>query len=51
MLEIENLSFAYRKSGNVIFSNFSTRFSPGHIYGLLRPDEGQVTFNDINMRW
>ena len=69
MLEIENLSFAYRKSGNVIFSNFSTRFSPGHIYGLLgpngagkttllylmsgllRPDEGQVTFNDINVRW
>ena len=69
MLEIENLSFAYRKSGNVIFSNFSTRFSPGHIYGLLgpngagkttllylmsgllRPDEGKVTFNDINVRW
>lgn len=68
MLEIENLSFAYRKSGNVIFSNFSTRFSPGHIYGLLgpngagkttllylmsgllRPDEGKVTFNDINVR-
>ena len=69
MLEIDNLSFTYQKSGNVIFSNFSTRFSPGHIYGLLgpngagkttllylmsgllRPDEGQVTFNDINVRW
>ena len=68
MLEIDNLSFTYQKSGNVIFSNFSTRFSPGHIYGLLgpngagkttllylmsgllRPDEGQVTFNDINVR-
>lgn len=68
MLEIDNLSFTYQKSGNVIFSNFSTRFSPGHIYGLLgpngagkttllylmsgllRPDEGQVTFSDINVR-
>ena len=46
MLEIENLSFAYRKSGNVIFSNFSTRFSPGHIYGLLGPNgAGKTTLS------
>ena len=33
MLEIDNLTFAYKKSGN-----FSVNFAPGHIYGLLGPN-------------
>lgn len=37
MLEIDNLTFAYKKSGN-IFENFSANFAPGHIYGLLGPN-------------
>ena len=35
MLDIENLTFAYKKSGKKIFNDLSTSFSPGHIYGLL----------------
>ena len=68
MLEIENLTFAYKKSGKKIFNDFSTSFSPGHIYGLLGPngagkttllylmagllraDEGMVTFNEYDVR-
>lgn len=37
MLEIDNLTFAYKKSGN-IFEKFSANFAPGHIYGLLGPN-------------
>ena len=68
MLDIENLTFAYKKSGKKIFNDFSTSFSPGHIYGLLGPngagkttllylmagllraDEGMVTFNGCDVR-
>ena len=38
MLEIEHMTFAYKKSGKVIFQDFSATFSPGHIYGLLGPN-------------
>lgn len=34
MIQIENLSFHYRKS-KPVFSNVSTELSPGRIYGLL----------------
>ena len=48
MLDIENLTFAYKKSGKKIFNDFSTSFSPGHIYGLLGPNgAGKTTLLSI----
>ena len=35
MLQITNLSFAYRKSQRELFHNFSLDLQPGNVYGLL----------------
>ncbi len=35
MLEIQNLSFSYRKPKMELFNNFSLNLEPGNIYGLL----------------
>ena len=35
MLQITNLSFAYRKSQRELFSDFSLDLQPGNVYGLL----------------
>ena len=35
MLEIKELTFAYKKSRGTVFKDFSMQLSPGHIYGLL----------------
>lgn len=35
MLHIENIQFSYGRRAPHIFDNFSLRFEPGHIYGLL----------------
>ena len=35
MLQIANLSFAYRKSQRELFRDFSLDLQPGNVYGLL----------------
>ena len=35
MLQITNLSFAYRKSQRELFHDFSLDLQPGNVYGLL----------------
>ncbi len=35
MLQIQNLSFSYRKPNVMLFDNFSLDLEPGNIYGLL----------------
>lgn len=35
MLQIDHLSFSYKRFGKQVFSDFSLQLAPGHIYGLL----------------
>ena len=35
MINVQNLSFSYRKSGSELFNDFSLELSKGNVYGLL----------------